>query len=79
MFTFSIIVASAINPTTAYIVPGGLSTTIGVASVNAANLSFSGSYIFAAASGTYGLTLNYTGGTGVTIANNSYYQAIRIA
>ena len=79
MFTFCIVLYSTTNPTNAYIVPGGTATTIGFATINLQNISISGSYIIANVSGAIGLTLNYAGGTGVTISSNSYFQAIRIA
>ena len=73
MFTFSIVLQSATNPTIAYIVPGGTSNTIayivpggtsntiGYAIVNSQNISISGSYIMTNLSGAVGLTLNYGG------------------
>ena len=79
LFTFSIVLQSTTNPTSAYIIPVNVGTTIGNSVINTQNLSISGSFVIANTSGAQNLQLNYGGGTGVTINPASYYQAVRIA
>lgn len=79
LLTFCILLSSTTNPSSAYIVVGGTSTPIGFAYTNTGVINISGSLIVVNPSGSIGLTLNYSGGSGVAINPSSYYQAIRIA
>ena len=79
LFTFCIVIVSTTNPTSAYIIPGGTSTTIGFTTVNTQNISIAGSYVIANTAGTFGLQINYLGGTGLSLNASSYFQALRIA